>query len=112
MDQFRVWISRLIAPLAFLAAATALVIVVQRALDEDSPPASATTQAAETETTPVTTDGEQQTENGDREFYRIRPGDTLEQIATRFDTTVDQLLLLNPELDPLALEPGTRIRVA
>jgi LysM repeat protein len=111
MDSLRVWISRLIAPLAFLAAATALVVVVQRALDEDSSPSSATAQATETDTAPATTEQEQ-TETGNREFYRIRAGDTLEQIASRFDTTVDELLLLNPELDPLALEPGSRIRVA
>jgi LysM repeat protein len=113
VDRVRVWILRLIAPLAFLAAATVLVVVIGRALDDegDSSPTSAPVQATQSETVPVTTEAAE-TESGERQFYRIKAGDTLESIATKFDTTVDELLVLNPELDPLALEPGKRIRVA
>jgi LysM repeat protein len=113
MDELRVWLTRLAAPLAFLAAATVLVVVVQRALDERD--GSAGTTGVEQPAEPAV---ETQTEGGDggsrseREFYRIRAGDTLEGIATQFETTVDELLLLNPDIDPLALEPGDRIRVA
>jgi LysM repeat protein len=32
-------------------------------------------------------------------------------IASRHNTTVDQLLTLNPGVDPSALQPGQRIRV-
>jgi LysM repeat protein len=42
----------------------------------------------------------------------VQRGDTLESIAQKFDTTVDDLLRLNPDIDPLALSPGQRIRVA
>ena len=38
--------------------------------------------------------------------------DTLESIAAKFNTTVDDLLTLNPDVDPLALSPGERIRVS
>ena len=113
MDELRIWLTRLAAPLAFLAAATVLVVVVQRALDDRGGTATTTTVVE-----PAGPAVETQAENGgdepggNREFYRIRAGDTLEGIATQFDTTVDELLLLNPEIDPLALEPGERIRVA
>jgi LysM repeat protein len=111
MDQFRLWLSRVIAPLAFLAAVTILVVVVQRALDDGD--TSAVTQATEpAESSPVTTDTGGQETPASRRFYRIQPGDTLEGIAADFDTTVDSLLELNPDLDPLALDPGTRIRVS
>jgi LysM repeat protein len=111
MDQFRVWVARLLAPLAFLAAATLLVVVVQRALDGDSSssaPVSTepvlsvplTTEPIDTDAVPIA-----------KEYYRVRPGDTLEAIAGKFDTTVDALLELNPGVDPLALSPGQRIRV-
>jgi LysM repeat protein len=111
MDQLRIWLTRIAAPLAFLAAATALVVVVQRALDEED--SSVTTEAAEpSESVPVTIEtGKTEVPAGERQFYRIRAGDTLEAIATEFDTTVDELLELNPGIDSFALQPGTRIRV-
>ncbi len=47
----------------------------------------------------------------DRVYYRIRAGDTLEFVATKFNTTTHQLLLWNPGIDPHSLRPGQRIRV-
>jgi len=112
MDQLRLWAARVLAPLAFLAAAAALVVVVQRALDDSGSPVAVTptepvvsvpvtTEAVETSTVPV-----------EKTFYRVKPGDTLEGIAAKFETTVDRLLALNPGVDPLALAPGQRLRVA
>ena len=43
--------------------------------------------------------------------YSVRSGDTLGTIADRFGTTVDQLLVLNPGIDPRALRVGQRLRV-
>lgn len=101
---------RVLAPVAFLAAATLLVVLVQRALRDEPRDAGTTTTG---ETVPVTTE-RVETGGGDveRRFYRIKVGDTLESIAERFDTTVDELLQLNPGVDPLALTPGQRIRVS
>jgi LysM repeat protein len=42
----------------------------------------------------------------------VKAGDTLESIAAKFNTTVDDLLALNPKIDPLALSPGQKIRVS
>jgi LysM repeat protein len=42
----------------------------------------------------------------------VKEGDTLESIAERFGTTVEELIELNPNIDPLALSPGQRIRVS
>ena len=112
MDQVRVWATRFLAPLVFIAATVVLVVVIERALDRGS---SASTQVP-TEpavSVPVTT---QPIDSGtiavEKQYYRIKAGDTLEAIAVKFDTTVDALLQLNPGIDPLALEPGQRIRVA
>ena len=46
-----------------------------------------------------------------RRFYHLRAGETLSDVALRFNTTVDALLVLNPHVDPNALEVGQRIRV-
>jgi LysM repeat protein len=112
MDQLRIWLTRALAPLAFLIAATVLVVVVQRALDDEgtSAPIQATEPSVSVPVTIVT--GEEEVPPEERQFYRIKAGDTLEAIAARFGTTVEDLEALNPEIDALALEPGTRIRVA
>ena len=110
-DKARVWFARVLAPLAFLAAATLLVILVQRALDTDdsagptAPAATVTVSTQVEETEPSATVAEER-------FYRIRTGDTLEAIAERFDTTVAELEDLNPGIDPLALTVGQRVRVS
>jgi LysM repeat protein len=108
-DKARVWTARILAPIAFLAAATLLVVLVQRALREDSNSADARTTAA---TVAETTAADTRPAESSRRFYRIRVGDTLQAIAERFDTTVNRLLRLNPGVDPLALTPGQRIRVS
>ena len=106
----RSWIPRVLAPAAFFTAATLLVVIVNRSLNDNdgqraaSPPppaASAATSAPTTTNRPPS----------QRRFYRIRNGDTLDQIALRFDTTVDDLLRLNPGVEANALTPGQRIRV-
>ncbi len=44
--------------------------------------------------------------------YNINPGDTLGSIARRFSTTVESILLDNPELDPYNLTVGQRICIS
>lgn len=113
VDRARVWIVRIVAPIAFIAAAVVLVVLVQRALEDDAGD-QATPQATIPDTVDVTTvDTGAAVDTGEAEFYRIKEGDTLDQIAVDFGTTVDDLLILNPEItDPLAIQPGQRIRVA
>jgi LysM repeat protein len=103
-----VWAARLAAPAAFFVAAIALVVLVQRGLDGGAAATPGTTSGL---TTPTTTTETTTTEPRKRQVYRVRRGDTLESIAEKFDTTVDDLLRLNPDIDPLALSPGQRIRV-
>ena len=42
----------------------------------------------------------------------IQSGDTLGSIAVKYDTTVEELVRLNPDVDPTALRVGQRIRVS
>ncbi len=119
-EDWRAWVPRILAPLAFFAAATTLVLVIHRSLTANTAATPTPTGATETvgtagtgtatgatETETETTQGGQ----GRRRFYRVRSGDFLETIAQRFDTTVEDLLELNPNLDPNSLQPGQRIRV-
>lgn len=45
------------------------------------------------------------------QLYTINEGDTLLSIATRFDTTPENIIRLNPDLDPQNLEVGREICV-
>jgi LysM repeat protein len=107
--------ARLAAPVAFFAAATALILVVHNSLqarpDEPQPRATATAPTTTGARGAGGTQGTTTTPPRRKRFYRVQSGDTLESIAARYETTVEELLELNPAIDPLALSPGQRIRV-
>ena len=127
----RNWGARVLAPLAFFAAVTILVLVVQSSLDDDeteaapvtviqpavtaaggetsAPPEPPPPEPPPPEPAPATSGASEETPR--KETYLVRSGDTLESIAERFDTTVAALLELNPNIDPLALRPDQKIRV-
>ena len=107
-------LARYAAPAAFLLAATVAILLVRAGLDNGD--ATTPTTVTTTQVTPTTTEqGPGTTETGtvltDAEFYEIQSGDTLAVIADQHDTTVEQLLVLNPDVDPVALTVGQRIRV-
>jgi len=106
-EQTRTWAARLAAPLAFFAAATVLILLVQSGLSSDSDPATTLATPTTTATTVEAT-----TTAGPRRRYKVQRGDTLESIAAKFNMTVEALIELNPDIDPLALRPGQKIRVA
>jgi LysM repeat protein len=108
-EQRRAWAARLVAPVAFFAAATVLIVLIETGLNSGSN--STTTPATPTLSTPTGT-APTTTGKAKKKLYRVRRGDTLESIAAKFDTTVDDLLQLNPNVDPLALSPGQKIRVS
>ena len=96
------------APVAFLAAVTIAVLLVRSGLQTTDSPATtsvATTQATSTPT------GTGPTTVKRKQFYRLRVGETLSDVAIRFKTTVEQLLALNPGIEPTNLNVGQRIRV-
>lgn len=108
--KLRMWAARLAAPLAFFLAATILVVLIDQGLSSGS--TDTTTQATPTVVPTAPTTSTPTTKKKKKKVYRVKAGDTLESIAAKFDTTVDDLLLLNPGIDPLALSPGQRVRVS
>ena len=108
-------LARYAAPAAFLLAATIAVLIVRAALtDEDAattPPAATTTVPTTTANPGDTGAGNTTTNTAGAQFYEIQAGDTLAVVAEQYDTTVEQLLVLNPDVDPVALTIGQRIRV-
>jgi len=108
------WGPRILAPLAFFLAATILILLVSSALDHKKNE-STTTTPANTPTAPVANQGAGTgtvTGKPGRKFYVIKEGDTLEAIAARENTTVDDLIALNPGIEANALVPGKKIRIS
>jgi LysM repeat protein len=103
---------RVAAPATFLLAATIAVMLVRSALraDEDDQPAPATVAR-----TTVTKQGRATTTRRQppppSRTYTVQEGDTLDEIALEHDATVQQLLALNPGVEPTELRPGQRLRV-
>jgi LysM repeat protein len=97
-------------PAAFLAAVTIAVLLIKSGLGGGGGTATTTGQAlppASSKTARVTTTQAAVA----KRYYTIQSGDTLGAIALREHTTVDELLRLNPGIDPLSLHTGSRIRV-
>jgi LysM repeat protein len=100
--------TRLAAPAAFLAGITVAVLLVRAGLNDGETTTAAQTSVA---TTTAATTAATQTAPPAPVFVEVESGGTLDQIALDNDTTVEQLLLLNPGLDPTALQVGQRVRV-
>jgi LysM repeat protein len=100
VQGWRAPLARYGAPIVFLAAATAAVLLVRAGLNAGSdkpisPGATVTANAPAAK----------------RLYYRVRAGDTLGLVAERFDTSLDDLIGLNPQIDPNALRIGQRLRI-
>lgn len=113
------------APAAFLAAVTIAVILIKAGLSgsSDSAPtvgALPTHSSTTTTTTPTTTKlvltappatTSTETTTPGAQYYVVQSGDTLGSVAAKYSTTVEELLTLNPGVDPTDLHIGQRIRV-
>jgi LysM repeat protein len=114
------------APAAFLAAVTIAVILIRAGLSGGGSDSSVTTvgglQTTARTTTQTTTKivlttpqpattGTTETTTPGAEYYTVKSGDTLGSIASQYNTTVDELVILNPGVDPNAMHIGERIRV-
>ena len=94
-------------PLAFLLAVTIAVLLVRSGLHSDAGTVATTSTTKVASTTTKTTPVPVRR----RRFYKLRSGETLSDVAIRFDTDVAQLLALNPGIKPTNLTVGQRVRV-
>jgi LysM repeat protein len=115
------------APAAFLAAVTIAVILIKAGLNGGSgstTTAALPTTSTATKTTTTTklvltapqagttsTATATDTTAPGAEYYVVQSGDTLGSMAEKYSTTVDELMTLNPGIDPTALHIGQKIRV-
>jgi hypothetical protein len=102
------WLIRYGLPTGFLMLATMAILVVRPALHD--PPALPVVEKPAP--TPRVATSRAQTRGARASAYSVRSGDTLGSIAERLEMTVDELLVLNPGIDPRALRVGQTLRVA
>jgi LysM repeat protein len=106
--HFSAW--TFVAPAALIVAVVLAVSVVTGALDardkEQKKDKAKTVAAVVATQAPGTT-----TTKAKARFHRVKNGESFSSIADQFKTTVDALTVLNPNVDPLKLTPGSRIRV-
>lgn len=112
-DHGRPRFARLLAPLALIAFA---VIVAAMVLGSGVVGDDENDNSADTSNLPAATD-RTGTSTGEGKAkpkpatYTIKANDTLSGIADAHGTTVDQLLELNPEIDPQGLVAGQKIKL-
>jgi hypothetical protein len=100
--------ARLLAPVAlvlFVAALTG-VVLSSTASDGEQAGEGARERTATTKTTQAGRRARRR-----RRFYIVKTDDTLDRIAAKTNVPVERLLELNPDLDPLALVSGQRIKL-
>ena len=101
--------ARFIAPLALVAFALALFIVVSSTKDDGNPDgARDAAQPAQSTASPNGGGGKKRKRP---RSYTVKAGDTPSGIAEKVNVPLDQILELNPDLDPQTLTPGTKIKL-
>jgi hypothetical protein len=103
--------ARFLAPLALVGFCIALFAVVTASPTDDE---RETGPNRATDTRPAdSSDGEdgERPRRRRRRTYTVRPGDTPSSIAEKTDVPLEEILRLNPDLDPQTLSPGQRIKL-
>jgi LysM repeat protein len=97
--------ARLFAPLALVACAIAILVIVNR----DTGSGSSTT--PKTATTTSTTTTAKQGAKKPRRRYIVKSGDVLSQISIRTGVPLDTLQRLNPGVDAQSLRVGQKLKL-
>lgn len=97
--------ARLLAPLALVAAAVAVLVVVQASSSDSSGRSDAA--PATQRTTPQRT----RPSRARARVYVVRSGDTLTAVAERVGVPLEEIQRLNPDVDPQALQTGQRLKL-
>ena len=99
--------ARFLAPAALVAAAIALFSILASGGDEDGEKTASPAPTATVATTPKP----KKTARPSGGTYTVKPGDTPSGIAEKEDVDVDELLEVNPDVDPDALTVGDKLEL-
>ena len=99
------WTARILAPLALLIVAGAVLLLITGNLDGDDGERRDRGERDQTASTEgCQPDAESAVENG---YFVIEPGEDLSIVADRTCIPIDELIELNPNLDPQLIQVGS-----
>jgi LysM repeat protein len=101
--------ARFIAPLALVAVGVALFMVVSSSMNESGDGTSPSQTSGNRPAATPTPKGKGERKGPRR--YRVKTGDTPSSIAEKTGVPLEEILRLNPDLDPQTLAPGQRIKL-
>jgi Tfp pilus assembly protein FimV len=106
-------LTRFAAPAAFLIVVTVGVLVLRGAIRDEPAASSAAARTAPPRPAPraAARHATRPAPQVVARFHEIRSGDTLGAVADRYETSVTEIVELNPGIDPTALQVGQRVRV-
>ena len=99
--------ARFIAPLALVGVAIALFMVVSSSQEKTGGGTTPGQTSGNEPSASPTAEGKRERKGPRR--YRVKAGDTPSSIAEKTGVPLEQILRLNPDLDPQTLAPGQRI---
>jgi LysM repeat protein len=102
--------ARFLAPVALVAFAVALYVVISNDLNADRGSGSSAKQER-TASPAKTKSGSHHRRRRGRKTYVVKSGDTASGIAAKYGLTLSELRSLNPKLDPASLSPGQKLRL-
>ena len=100
--------ARFLAPLTLTVVIVAIILIVGSAGGGGGSSNSSGKTGSQTQTTGK---GKGKRANAPRKTYTVKAGDTLAQIALNTGVTSDRLLILNPALDPNAIQVGQKVKL-
>jgi hypothetical protein len=103
--------ARFLAPLALVAFAFALFLIVTAPSSDEEDAAPNRTTEESPEATPTAAERREERRERRRRTYTVKPGDTPSAIAEDTGVPLEELLELNPDLDPQTLAPGQRLKL-
>jgi LysM repeat protein len=106
--------ARYAAPAVFVAAVTIAILLVRAGLGNDSGGGSTAVVLSTPKTTVARTSTAKTRKSPHRpkkRYYVIESGDTFWTVASKFQTTVEALQALNPNVSSNSLSVGQRIRI-
>ena len=104
--------ARFLAPLALVAFALALFIVLDRTTGNDEEPAGTNTTTQPAGKTPSgKEEGSKKKKKSKPKTYTVKVGDTPSGIAEKVGVPLETILELNPDVDPQTLAPGAELKL-
>lgn len=101
-------LARVAAPLALAAAVVAVLVVVALSGGETDAPSARSTVPEQAVTRTTST----RPARSKPRTYVVESGDTLSAISEKTGATLDEILRLNPDVDPQTLQTGERLKLA